>query len=65
MLKPCASPKVRKSRPGKLVQLAEHEITSLCVRSREILLEQPMLLELCVPVDPSSPARCAHHTPFR
>ncbi|RKO92050.1 Metallo-dependent phosphatase-like protein [Blyttiomyces helicus] len=41
---------VRGSRPGREVQLAEHEVHFLCKRSREIFLSQPMLLELAAPV---------------
>ncbi|KAM7195048.1 Metallo-dependent phosphatase-like protein [Rhypophila sp. PSN 637] len=41
---------VRGSRPGKLVQLLEVEMRYLCVKGREILLSQPMLLELEAPM---------------
>jgi serine/threonine-protein phosphatase PP1 catalytic subunit len=41
---------VRGSRPGKNVQLSEAEIKSLCVKSREIFLSQPILLELEAPL---------------
>lgn len=41
---------VRGSRPGKNVQLNETEIKSLCVKSREIFLSQPILLELEAPL---------------
>uniref|UniRef100_A0A8C2WPL4 Serine/threonine-protein phosphatase n=1 Tax=Cyclopterus lumpus TaxID=8103 RepID=A0A8C2WPL4_CYCLU len=34
------------SRPGKNVQLTENEIRGLCLKSREIFLSQPILLEL-------------------
>uniref|UniRef100_A0A7N8X487 Serine/threonine-protein phosphatase n=1 Tax=Mastacembelus armatus TaxID=205130 RepID=A0A7N8X487_9TELE len=34
------------SRPGKNVQLTESEIRGLCLKSREIFLSQPILLEL-------------------
>lgn len=37
---------VRGSRPGKNVQLSENEIRGLCLKSREIFLSQPILLEL-------------------
>lgn len=43
-------PIVRGSRPGKNVQLSESEIKSLCVKSREIFLSQPILLELEAPL---------------
>ncbi|KAL7745900.1 type 1 serine/threonine-protein phosphatase catalytic subunit glc7, partial [Sorochytrium milnesiophthora] len=41
---------VRGSRPGKQVQLAEHEIRYLCIKSREIFIGQPILLELEAPI---------------
>lgn len=41
---------VRGSKPGKAVILTEQEIRSLCVKSREIFLSQPMLLELEAPI---------------
>jgi serine/threonine-protein phosphatase PP1 catalytic subunit len=41
---------VRSSRPGKQVQLTENEIRYLCLRSRQIFLEQPILLELEAPI---------------
>ena len=41
---------VRGSKPGKAVILTEQEIRSLCVRSREVFLSQPMLLELEAPI---------------
>uniref|UniRef100_A0A1I7WY29 protein-serine/threonine phosphatase n=1 Tax=Heterorhabditis bacteriophora TaxID=37862 RepID=A0A1I7WY29_HETBA len=37
---------VRGSKPGKNVQLTENEIKGLCIKSREIFLSQPILLEL-------------------
>ncbi|KAJ3320851.1 Serine/threonine-protein phosphatase pp1, partial [Blyttiomyces sp. JEL0837] len=40
----------RGSRPGKQVTLAEHEIRYLCTRSREIFINQPILLELEAPI---------------
>ena len=39
---------VRGQRPGKQVQLAEEEIRALCIKSREVFLSQPILLELQV-----------------
>lgn len=39
---------VRGQRPGKQVQLSENEIRALCIKSREIFLQQPILLELQV-----------------
>jgi len=42
---------VRHSRPpGKLVQLTEGEITGLCLVSRDVFMEQPILLELGCPL---------------
>ena len=40
-----------RSSPGKQVQLPETHIRQLCHRSREIFLEQPMLLELAAPIN--------------
>ncbi|KAL7753901.1 type 1 serine/threonine-protein phosphatase catalytic subunit glc7 [Sorochytrium milnesiophthora] len=36
--------------PSKQVQLAEHEIRYLCLKSREVFLSQPILLELEAPI---------------
>ncbi|KAL3242031.1 hypothetical protein MRX96_021564 [Rhipicephalus microplus] len=41
---------VRGSRPGKSVQLTENEVRGLCLKGREVLLTQPMLLELEAPL---------------
>ena len=41
---------VRGSRPGRNVQLTEAEIRGLCLKSREIFLSQPILLELEAPL---------------
>lgn len=41
---------VRGNRPGKNVQLSEGEIRGLCLKSREIFLSQPILLELEAPL---------------
>ncbi len=41
---------MRGSRPGKQVQLTELEIRYLCVKSREIFVNQPILLELEAPI---------------
>ncbi|CAD8044813.1 unnamed protein product [Paramecium primaurelia] len=38
------------AKQGKAVNLTENEIRSLCVKSREIFLNQPMLLELEAPI---------------
>lgn len=39
-----------RGRPGKSVQLAESEVRGLCLKSREIFLNQPILLELEAPL---------------
>lgn len=41
---------MRGARPGKNVQLTENEIRGLCLKSREIFLSQPILLELEAPL---------------
>jgi hypothetical protein len=41
---------VRGTRPGKQVNLTENEVRMLCIRSREIFMSQPMLLELEAPI---------------
>lgn len=41
---------VRNSRPGKQVQLTEHEIRQLCLSAKEVFLSQPNLLELEAPI---------------
>jgi serine/threonine-protein phosphatase PP1 catalytic subunit len=41
---------VRGSRPGKAVDLTEAEIRGLCLKSREVFLTQPILLELEAPL---------------
>ena len=41
---------VRGSRPGKTVQMSEAEVRGLCLKSREIFLQQPILLELEAPL---------------
>lgn len=41
---------VRGAKPGKNVQLQESEIRGLCLKSREIFLSQPILLELEAPL---------------
>ena len=41
---------VRGSRPGKQVTLTEGEIRWLCIRSRDVLMSQPILLELEAPI---------------
>ena len=41
---------VRGKKPGKIVALNEADIKHLCVKSREIFLAQPNLLELEAPI---------------
>ncbi|WAR18945.1 PP1B-like protein [Mya arenaria] len=41
---------VRGCRPGKTVQMTEAEVRGLCLKSREIFLQQPILLELEAPL---------------
>ncbi len=41
---------VRGSRPGKQVNLAEHEVRALCLKARDIFMSQPVLLELEAPI---------------
>ena len=41
---------LRGSPPGTMVNLSEDDIRLLCMRSKPILLEQPMLLELEAPI---------------
>ena len=41
---------LRGSPPGTLVNLSEDDIRLLCMRSKPILLAQPMLLELEAPI---------------
>ena len=40
----------RGSRTMKTVQLSENEVRALCIQSREIFLNQPILLELGAPL---------------
>lgn len=41
---------VRGSKPGKNVNLTENEVRSLCIKSRDIFISQPILLELEAPL---------------
>ena len=41
---------VRGSKPGKIVNLTEQEVRSICIKSREIFISQPILLELEAPL---------------
>ena len=39
-----------RGRPGKTVQMTEAEVRCLCIKSRELFLSQPILLELEAPL---------------
>jgi serine/threonine-protein phosphatase PP1 catalytic subunit len=41
---------VRGAKPNKSVHLNENEVRGLCLKSREIFLSQPILLELEAPL---------------
>jgi len=41
---------VKGSKPGKQVNLTESEVKNLCIKSREIFVSQPILLELEAPL---------------
>ncbi len=41
---------VRSSRAMKTVHLTENEVRNLCLKSREVFLSQPILLELEAPI---------------
>lgn len=41
---------VLSQRPGKMVSLENREIKALCIKSREIFISQPVLLELEAPI---------------
>jgi|Transcript_51374 serine/threonine-protein phosphatase PP1 catalytic subunit len=41
---------VRACRPGKMAQLSEAEVCALCTRSRDVFMDQPILLELECPL---------------
>ena len=49
---------VRGSRPGKTVQMTESEVRGLCLKSREIFLQQPILLELEAPLKICGKRQC-------
>lgn len=56
---------VRGKKPGKTVNLTEGEIRWLCIKSREIFMSQPVLLELEAPikiVGMSVQTLCSHVT---
>lgn len=46
----CSAHSVRGSRPGKPVHLEEYEIKYLCLKARDIFINQPILLELEAPI---------------
>jgi serine/threonine-protein phosphatase PP1 catalytic subunit len=50
VMQACVRVAVQKKKVGAVAQLKEKEILGLCHASREILLSQPMLLELDAPV---------------
>lgn len=58
---------VRGARPGKNVQLTENEIRGLCLKSREIFLSQPILLELEAPLKICGKCLLKYHSkdPFK
>lgn len=41
---------VKGMKPGKQVNLSENEIRSLCLKSRDIFISQPILLEIEAPL---------------
>lgn len=41
---------VRNNKPNRPVTMTEHEVRGLCLKSREIFLQQPILLELEAPL---------------
>lgn len=41
---------VRGAKPGKTVNLSENEVRQLCIKSRDIFISQPILLELEAPL---------------
>ena len=41
---------VRGARPGRQVNLSEAEIRFLCIKAREVFIQQPVLLELEAPI---------------
>jgi hypothetical protein len=55
---------VRSARPGKQVQLSEAEIKQLCVASRDIFLQQPVLLELEAPIKICGPLNYPNFSNF-
>lgn len=43
--------KVRKCRPGTMVNLPQEDIIALLSKAREVFMQQPMLLEVCAPIN--------------
>ena len=41
---------LNRSKPGKQVNLTEAEVRGLCIKSRDIFINQPILLELEAPI---------------
>ena len=39
-----------RSKPGKQVNLTEAEVRGLCIKARDIFINQPILLELEAPI---------------
>lgn len=58
----CLVVAVRGAKPGKNVQLQENEIRGLCLKSREIFLSQPILLELEAPLKICGKLRFLHQS---
>jgi serine/threonine-protein phosphatase PP1 catalytic subunit len=52
---------VRGARPGRQVNLTENEIRWLCIKSREIFVQQPVLLELEAPIKICGSSALAYH----
>jgi Serine-threonine protein phosphatase N-terminal domain len=52
----------RHTRPGKQVQLTEHEMRQLCLTARDIFMSQPNLLELEAPIKICGMAPCSSAT---
>ena len=41
---------LNRSKPGKQVNLTEAEVRGLCIKARDIFINQPILLELEAPI---------------
>lgn len=57
--------KVRGTRPDQYVQLQESEIRYLCHKARELLVSQPILLELEAPIKVCLRPSIRSMTPFQ